>query len=77
LAEDLYQISERLDYMESQRGDEDADVLRLKNTYSLLELRDWLFILKTNQECKTNQLPVLYFYSNQGDCPRCKEQGYT
>lgn len=77
LADELYSISERLDYMESQRGEKDEDVLHLKNTYSLLELRHWLFTLKTNEECNTNQVPVLYFYSNEGDCPKCKEQGYT
>ena len=77
LTDDLYRISERLDYMESQRGENDVDVLRLKNTYSLLQLRHWLFTLKTNEQCKTNQVPVLYFYSNSGDCPQCKEQGYT
>jgi glutaredoxin len=77
LADELYRISERLDYMESQRGENDADVQQLKNTYSLLELRHWLLVLKTNEQCKTNQVPVLFFYSNSGDCPKCKEQGYT
>jgi hypothetical protein len=77
LTDDLYQISERLDYMETQRGENDPDVLRLKNSYSLLQLRHWLFSLKTNEQCATNQVPILYFYSNQGDCPDCKEQGYT
>lgn len=77
LADELYRISERLDFMESQRGADDPDVLRLKNTYSLLEVRHWLFTLKTNEQCHTNQVPILYFYSNQGDCPDCKEQGYT
>jgi hypothetical protein len=77
LTNELYTISEKLDFMESQRGDSDPDVLRLKNEYSLLELRHWLFILKTNEQCGTNQVPILFFYSNQGDCPQCKEQGYT
>jgi hypothetical protein len=77
LAEELYNVGERLDYMEAQRGETDTDVLRLKNTYSLLELRDWLFILKTNEQCRTDFVPALYFYSNAGDCPQCKEQGYT
>jgi glutaredoxin len=77
LADELYRISERLDFMESQRGEHDPDVLRLKNTYSLLELRHWLFTLKTNEQCHTKQIPIIYFYSNQGDCDKCKEQGYT
>lgn len=77
LADELYRIGERVDYMEAQRGENDPDVLRLKNTYSLLELRDWLLTIRTNEECGISQVPVLYFYSNAGDCPQCQEQGYT
>jgi hypothetical protein len=77
LTNELYSISEKLDYMESQRGESDPDVLRLKNTYSLLQLRHWIFTLKTNKECKLNNVPIMFFYSNTGDCPSCKEQGYT
>jgi hypothetical protein len=77
LTDELYKISERLDYMESDRGETDPEVLRLKNEYSILELRHWLFTMKTNQQCNRTQVPIMYFYSNVGDCPKCKEQGYT
>ncbi len=77
LANELYSISEKVDYMEAQRGAGDKDVERLKNTYSILELRDWLFTIRTNEQCGLTQVPVLYFYSNAGDCPTCKEQGYV
>lgn len=77
LAEDLYDISEKLDFMEAQRGENNEDVRRLKNAYSLLQIRHWLFTQNTNVQCELSDVPVLYFYSNQGDCPQCKEQGYT
>jgi hypothetical protein len=77
LTDELYRISERLGFMESQRGENDPAVLSLKKEYSLLELRHWLFTIKTNQQCNLNQVPIIYFYSNSGDCPRCKEQGYV
>lgn len=77
LTEELYSISEKLDYMEAQRGQGDADVQRLKNTYSILQLRHFLLTMRTNEQCQLNQVPLLYFYSNDRDCPDCKEQGYT
>lgn len=76
LTQELYDISEKVDYMETQRGSTDSGVQRLKNQYSILQIRHWLFTLRTNEQCELNQIPVIYFYSNE-DCPRCKEQGYT
>jgi glutaredoxin len=76
LAEDLYSIGERVDFMESQLGEDDTAVLHLKNTYSILQIRHWLFTQQTNEKCGTNQVPVLFFYGNGDDCPRCREQGY-
>lgn len=77
LTNDLQDIASRLDYMENRLGDDNPEVLRLKEYYSLLELRHWLFIRKTNEECFQNQSLVLYFYSNDEDCPSCEEQGFV
>jgi len=77
LAEDLYELSEKLDYLESLLGEDNENVKRLKEQYSLLEVRHWLYIRKTNTECGTNNTAILYFYSNEGDCPKCEEQGYV
>ncbi len=76
LTEELYELAEKLSYLESDFGEDDPRVLSLKEQYSLLELKHWLFIERTNKECGRNLLPVLYFYSNKGDCPKCEEQGY-
>ena len=75
LAEDLYELAEKLDFLEGIFGEDDEDVLRLKEQYSLIEIRHWLYIRQTNEECGTNNKPILYFYSNEGDCPDCEEQG--
>ncbi|MFC1648053.1 hypothetical protein ACFL1B_01205 [Nanoarchaeota archaeon] len=76
LAEDLYELSEKLDYLEGVFGEDNENVMRLKEQYSLLEVRHWLYVKKTNKECNTSNIPVLYFYSNEGDCPKCEQQGY-
>lgn len=77
LSEELYEIGAKLDFMEQRLGKKNQDVIRLKDYYSLLELRHWLFIKKQQKECNTDNTLVLYFYSNLGDCNRCEEQGFV
>jgi len=78
LVNELYLLSDRLDYMENNLGYNDPRVLNLKEYYSILELRDWLLSKKVSEKCKTKQNLILYFYSNkEGECSRCKEQGYV
>ena len=76
LAEDLYEIASKLDYMENRLGEDNKDVQDLKEYYSLLEIRHWMFLKKTKKECKNNRTLVLYFYSNKKDCHNCEEQGF-
>lgn len=77
LSEQLYTLGSRLDFMESKLGINNEDVIRLKQYYSLVEIRHWLFMKKINKECNQSDVLILYFYSNKGDCPRCEEQGYV
>lgn len=76
LADELYEMASKLDYMENRLGENDRDVLDLKEYYSLLELRHWLFIQKTNEECNQSSANILFFYTNEKDCKDCKEQGF-
>lgn len=76
LADELYEMASKLDYMENRLGEEDRNVIDLKEYYSLLELRHWLFIQKTNKECNKTSANILYFYAHEKDCDRCKEQGF-
>lgn len=75
LTEELFSIGERLGYMESSLGSKDLNVLNLKEYYHLLEIRHWLFVKKTIEECGLEKNTILYFYSNAGDCNKCEEQG--
>lgn len=75
LTEELFSIGEKLGYMESSLGSKDPDVLNLKEYYHLLEIKHWLFVKKTIEECSIAEDTILYFYSNAGDCTKCEEQG--
>lgn len=76
LSDELYQIGKRLSYMETHLGVKNEDVVRLKEYYTLLEIRHWLFFKKLNENCNKNLTLVLYFYSSNTDCPECEQQGY-
>ena len=77
LAGDLADLGARLSYAESQLGSDNAQVIRLKERYSLLEIRDYLITKKLAEACGTKPVTVLYFYSNAGDCADCDNAGYA
>jgi len=77
LNNELFELGNKLTYMEEQQGKKNQQVLSLKKYYSILEARHWLFIKKASQECNTNATPILYFYSNEPDCKNCETQGFV
>lgn len=77
LVKELGDLGERLSFAENQLGIENAQVVRLKQQYSLLEIRDFLITRKLAAACKLKPVTVLYFYSNKGDCEACAKAGYA
>jgi len=77
LTGELSDLGNRLSYAESQLGTDNAQVVRLKKQYSLLEIRDYLITKRLAEACGTKPVIVLYFYSNAGDCAKCDKAGYA
>lgn len=77
LSRELRPLAERLSFMEEQRSIDDEELLRLKRYYSLLQIKDLLLMQRVATKCDLNPVFILYFYSNEGDCPECEEQGYV
>lgn len=79
LSVELNTIGDKLSHTENERGEEDADVIYLKKYYSLLQVKDYLLSKKLAEKCGAVKKPVfvIYFYSNEGDCPDCKKEGYV
>lgn len=73
----LGDLSDRLSYAENQLGSDNPQVIRLKERYSLLEIRDYLITKQLAKTCGTKPITVLYFYSNAGDCENCDKAGYA
>jgi len=74
---ELSDLGDRLSYAENQLGSDNAQVIRLKEQYSLLEIRDYLITKELAAACGTKPVTVLYFYSNTGDCGDCDKAGYA
>lgn len=77
LTGELADLGTRLSYTEDQLGTDNAQVIRLKEQYSLFEIRDYLITKELAAACGTRPVTVLYFYSNAGDCSDCDKAGYA
>jgi len=77
LVSSLADLGNRLASAEGQLGADNAQVVRLKQQYSLLEIRDYLITKQIAAVCRTRPVTVLYFYSNAGDCSDCDKAGYA
>ncbi|MDP1706957.1 MAG: hypothetical protein Q8L30_00120 [bacterium] len=77
LTTELSDFGSRLSYAENQLGSGNPQVVRLKERYSLLEIRDYLITKQLAAACGTKPVTVLYFYSNADDCTDCDRAGYA
>lgn len=77
LTNELGDLGSRLSYAEDQLGSDNSQVVRLKEQYSLLEIRDYLITKQLAAACGIKPVTVLYFYSNAGDCSDCDKAGYA
>lgn len=77
LTSELSDLGNRLSYAENQLGSDNAQVIQLKEQYSLLEIRDYLITKQLAAACGTKPVTVLYFYSNSGNCSECDKAGYA
>ena len=77
LSREFNSLASRLGYMEARRGSDDEEVIRLKEYYSLLQIKDYLLMKKIGRACGDEPISILYFYSNEGDCADCQREGYV
>lgn len=81
LSKELATLGDKLSYTEGNRGSDDPEVLNLKKYYSLLQIKDFLLMQKIKDRCgsspESSGLFIMYFYSNEGDCPDCQKEGFV
>jgi hypothetical protein len=79
LSPKLSELGDKLSHTENERGENDSDVIYLKKSYSLLQIKDYVLTKKLVAKCGSSKKPVfiIYFYSNKGDCEDCQREGYV
>jgi hypothetical protein len=75
LSSELNSLASKISYSENNIGIENVDVISLKKSYSLLEIKDYLLMKKITERCGEKSAFILYFYKND-DCSDCTKQGY-
>ncbi len=78
LSQEVGGVGDKLAYAESRAGADDPEVLRLKERYTLLQIRDYLLTKRLAETCGVKPTVALYFYSNiPGECTDCDRAGYA
>ena len=77
LPQELSGLGDRLAFTEERLGTTDPEVVRLKERYTLLQIRDYLLTKRLAEACNVKPIVALYFYSNAGDCEACDRAGYA
>ncbi len=76
LSDELSSLADKITYSEENLGANSDQISQLKQSYSLLEIKDYLLMKKISERCNKKSVFVLYFYSNEDACPDCVKQGY-
>lgn len=76
LTEQLQDISQKLSLIGNRLGEKNTDFLRFKKYYSILQIKYWLLLEKFLKRCDLDIVSMIYFYSNEENCPKCQDQSY-
>jgi len=76
LSKELADLSDKISYSEQNISSKGEEVLKLKQYYSLLEIKDYLLMKKLTERCKRPSIFILYFYDNE-DCEPCRREWYV
>jgi len=80
--EEKVKTGEKIDKLEGRLGKNNADVLRQKEIYELIEIRTFLLLKEIKEKCNETFEIILFFYTNDKNDPKgsstlCETQGYV
>lgn len=76
LSDELNELSKKIEYVETNIGPS-AQLTQLKESYSLLEIKDYLLMKELSSRCGQKSVFILYFYTTSDNCSECVKQGYA
>ncbi|MEW6328931.1 MAG: hypothetical protein AB1468_02315 [Candidatus Micrarchaeota archaeon] len=59
------EFGNKLDFLEKRKGKTDAEVMQLKKSYTLMQMRNYFLLKKIDELCGSSHRVLLYFYSNE------------
>lgn len=77
LSKELGPLGEKLSYAENQPSFGKNDIQSLKQSYFLLEIKDYLLMKRLTEKCNVKPTFILYFYSTKDKCEDCEKMGYV
>ena len=72
----LIKTQERLEQYEKESTTQLNAFRTLKREYTLAELRYWLLVRDTQDICHRDAITVVYFYTDDKNCPECRTEGF-
>ncbi len=76
LSKELNELASKIEYGEQNNIGSKEELLSLRKYYSILQIKDYLLMKKTEEKCGLRITNIIYFYSNKVDCSDCEKQGY-
>ncbi len=74
LTHELHVIGEKLEFMSEALGSDHVEVMHLQKYYALLQIRHYQLSKQLNQRCNLGLSHILYFHSDNKQCPDCEKQ---
>lgn len=75
LSKELGSMESRINYAEANKLTSTEELIKLKKSYFLLEIKDFLLLRRITERCGTTAVPVIYIYTT--DCSECIKEGYV
>src|SRR3972149_5566649 len=75
LSPELASLADKIDF--SEKNISSSDIVELKKSYSLLEIKDYLLMKKISARCGLKNIFILYFYTTAENCTECVKQGFA
>ncbi len=72
----LESTRERLETFDKHSTINKEDFNLLKREYVLAQIRYWLLVRRAKKLCKREIATILYFYSDDKECPDCEKQAF-
>jgi len=75
LSQELNAMEGKIQYTEANKLTNNEELTKLKKSYFLLEIKDFILLRKIKERCGSTAVPIIYIYTN--DCSDCVKQGYV